>query len=244
MVAEPAVPVSGETPALRGLRHTSGRRALLRPGPGLLRRFEHLAQAEVGGGAADPAALFSPWAFLFGPFWYLWRGLWRKALLLLPLWVVPALLPDDGHALAGIAAGAQPGTEAAVYGTGLAFLLLLFSGRRVAALFTALVGLAGLLYGEIHFPYLDFGVSSAFMWLAARQVWPLPAACALYYGLTRRPVGVLVSLAAVPALLQFGLPAEGLCLPLIADAAIRTLVGLSAVRDAFRREIRGETFWW
>jgi len=225
-------------------RHRSGYRAFLRPGPGLRRRFAHLAQAEAGGVAAEPAALFSPWAFLFGPFWYLYRGLWRKALLLLPLWGVPALLPDDGYALAGMTAAAQPGVEAAVYATGFAFMLLLFSGRHVAALFTALFGLAGLMYGEIHFPYLDVGVSSAFMWLAARRVWPVAAACALYYGLMRRPVGFSAVLAAVPLLIWFGLPVEGLCPPLIADAVIRTFVGLSAVRDAFRREIRGRTFWW
>ncbi|MGG5809355.1 DUF2628 domain-containing protein [Falsiroseomonas sp. CW058] len=75
------------------------------------------AGSTPGAAAPRPPVLlregFSPWAFLFGPFWFAWNGLWWWAAGLLGLTVAAALLlPEEGSAVIGLALHVLAGMEA------------------------------------------------------------------------------------------------------------------------------------
>lgn len=191
------------------------------------------ASAPEAAGQSVPhaAEVFSAWAFLFGPLYYLRFRLWRKGLLWLLLWAVPTLLPDDSAALARIVSVAYPGTDLAAAVLSPLFLILLFSGRLSAALLTAAVACCGLLYGVKTVVHLDLGIAGGFIWLVSRRIWPVAAAALLFYTLRRNLAGLALSAAAILFLLCSGLPVQGLSLPLTAETLLRTAAGLAAPRD-------------
>ena len=215
-------------------------------GPSARRRFEVLAaEHDAGSGnQADPRFLFNAWAFVFGPLYYFCFGLWRKGLILLALFILPLFSPDDGAALARILGAEYAGTGTLFAAAGLLFSVLLYSGRTVAALITAALTLGAALYVHPRLPYLDLGVSSGFIWLLSRSIWPVIGATLFFYALTRNVPAVLSTLLAAAVFYKIGFPPQGVSIPLLLSDMIRVLPGLMATRDRFRRVILRKKFWW
>lgn len=193
-----------------------------------------------------PAALFNVWAYLFGPLFFLFAGLWRKGLVLLgigALLYAPGLLPTDVSALASILAEEYGPYHQALRGLALLLVALACLGRNVFAVLAALLFAAVFIFGALDSRYLDLGFTSAYVWLNAGVIWKALFQLAVFALLGVRWGLLLAVPVAAVAFLYIGLPVD-LPLHFFPAAAFPVFCGMMATFDLYRSDILGERFWW
>lgn len=212
--------------------------------------FAPSARAGCGAGGV----CFNAWAYLFGPLYYLFRGMWRKALTLCLLFFVIVGLPglfcglwaetDGSGALREILdeTYAWPGLVLSVLS--VLFPLCVGLGRKVWAGLAAFAIAAVFLWGERNCPFLDLGAFSGFVWANAPSVWQALTGAGLFCLFARRFAACAAFIVAALVLWGAGLPFAFPDLPLIPEIFFHLLCGMSAARDLWRHRERGERFWW
>lgn len=198
---------------------------------------------------------FNGWAYVFGGFYYLCTGMWRKALLLGGLWLAwiagsiacsrlfPAFADGESVLHETVLEG--------YFGLGwllacLAFLFPLLVGlrRNVLACLVFLSFPVLVFMGELHGPFLDFGAFSALVWLASFSAWTGMGTAFFVLCASRRftaalGLGLLMFFAfwgglPLPELFWFDFPGK----------LVNVLCGVAASRDLYRSRQLKERFWW
>lgn len=210
------------------------------------------ASAPACRGAAG--VCFNAWAYLLGPLYYLFRGMWRKALSLCLFFCVTVIVPGMACGMWAEADGsgalreildetyAEPGLVLAVLG--VLFPLCVGLGRTVWAGLTAVALAAVFLWGERTCLFLDLGAFSGFVWANAPFVWQALTGAGLFCLLARRFAACLAVAGAALGLWGVGFPFSFLDLPLIPEMLFHLLCGMSAARDLWRHRESGARFWW
>ena len=190
--------------------------------------------------------LFNVWAYLLGPFYYFFRGMWRKGLALTGLGLLcylPLFLPTDSYYLRQLLV-----EEYAPFYTGLnvlslLFVMLLCSGHGFTASLAAFVFFVCFGMGEMTAPILDLGYSSAFSWLHASIFWTALFRVALFYLLGRRALAFILSCCVGGCAFIFALPG----LPPLQHVGLLAYpiwCGMMATYDFYRHKELSERFWW
>ncbi|MEG2004973.1 MAG: zinc-ribbon domain-containing protein [Bilophila sp.] len=190
--------------------------------------------------------LFSAWAFLFGPLYFLCVGLWRKSLTLALLMAgtrLPLLMDSDTRQLLSFLNDAYGLFSVALNFLSVLFTLLFCLGHRFLASLVALVFVFVFIDGEMRLEHLDLGISSAFVWFNSGCVWESVCALGFFCLLDRRLVGTVCSLLSGLLLWQAGLPIATLP-PVILPALLTVLCGMMATYDRYRTRVLHQTFWW
>lgn len=198
--------------------------------------------------AVSPALLFDSWAFLFGPLPFLFSGMWRKGLVLLLAGLflyAPLFLPTDTSALTAAFTEAYTPYPQLLAGLSLLLVLCAGSGRLPAALLTISAISAVFLYGLLHVEHLYLGErhGMAYVWLCTAPVWKSLFQLLVLGALGLRPILLLATTLAAAGLFLLGIP---LNIPVasLPAAAFPVFCAMMATYDRFRRNVRGETFWW
>lgn len=197
---------------------------------------------------------FNAWAYLLGPLYFLFRGMWRKALSLCLLFFVIVGVPglvcgiqaeaDGSGALREILDETYAGPGLVLAVLGVLVPLFVGLGRTVWAALTACALAAVFLWGERTCPFLDLGSFSGFVWANAPSVWQALTGAGLFCLLARRFAACLSFAAAALLLWGAGLPFSFLDLPLVPELFFHLLCGMSAARDLWRHRVQGRRFWW
>lgn len=232
-------------------------------GAGHARRFRLLAQSEPKGvffgvpsfdPPIDATRLFNGWAYVLGPFYYLGKGMWRKALVLallvLAVAVVNGLVSAPRTALGGEVLLREALLEEYA-GAGYTLMLLGFLfplcvglGKNLWAGLVACAFVAVFLWGEVRYPYLDMGPFSGFFWLNALPIWSGFAGAALFFLLARHFAAFLAFVALLLLAWGLGLPFSAVSCLEFPRVVIDLLCGMSATWDLYRIRVRHERFWW
>ena len=191
------------------------------------------------------AALFNPWAYLFGPLFFFVCGLWRKGLVLSCVGIVcylPLLFGTD-NALARILLEEYAIPHLALIALGQLFVVLCCMGQHFYAALTAILFTALFLGSEPYVRSLDLGFCTALVWLNAPLVWQAMGRVALFFLLDRHWTAALVPCAAGVCFWFLGLPrlTEYAALPAL---AYPVFCGMMATWDLYRKRILHQTFWW
>lgn len=190
--------------------------------------------------------LFNFWAFLLGPLYYLFTGMWRKAIVI-ALLMVPIrfffYVDNDNAPLRHFLSEEYGLFTLAVEILCIVFVLLYCLGRRFSAFLAATAFLGVFIFGEIHLGYLNLGISSAFAWFNSRFVWEALCSVGFFSLLARRPVDSACTLLVGLAFWQAGLPITTLP-PEILPALLAVLCGMMATYDRYRLRVLHKTFWW
>lgn len=194
----------------------------------------------------SPTVLFNVWAYLLGPFFFLFAGLWRKGLILLvvgALLYAPGLLPSDVSALVSILVEEYTPYHQALQGLALLLVAFACTGRSVLSLLVALLFMALFVYGALATRYLDLGIASAYVWLNAGIIWKALFQLCLFALLGSRWSVLAAALLAAGAFFSVGLPVD-LPLHVFPAAAFPVFCGMMATFDLYRKKLLGERFWW
>ena len=194
----------------------------------------------------NPTVLFNVWAYLLGPFFFLFAGLWRKGLILLvigALLYAPGLLPSDVSALVSILVEEYTPYHQALQGLALLLVAFACTGRSVLSLLVALLFMALFVYGALATRYLDLGIASAYVWLNAGIIWKALFQLCLFALLGSRWIVLAAALLAAGAFFSVGLPVD-LPLHVFPAAAFPVFCGMMAAFDLYRKKLLGERFWW
>lgn len=191
--------------------------------------------------------LFSGWAFLFGPFYYLFTGMWRKALVLGFLTLLSLFIPlgtaSDAVALFAILSVEYAWPALALKVLGLVGIVLFCSGCRELALGITLM--FGIVFFQASFavrPLLLDNVS-AFVWLGSSTVWLTLLQLGFFSLFARHEFWLLLVLLVGIGFWLLGLPP--VTLPdMLPSALLSMLAGCMGVYDRYRFRVLKETFWW
>ena len=190
--------------------------------------------------------LFNPWAWLFGPFYYLFRGMWRKALSLLPLalccQIVPLFHADDA-VLRDILAEEYAVPYLSLMALSILFSLFYCMGRTVLAAATAVVVVALFMGGPYIVDPLDLGGFSAFAWLCSGPIWFAIGRVCLFSLLGRNWIVAAVLLAMCGGLLVTGMPIGFSCWE-IPQLVFPVWCGMMGTWDRYRSRHLKQKFWW
>ena len=193
----------------------------------------------------NPTLLFDPWAYLFGPLYFLGRGIWRKSLTLLLLGAVcyaPSLFPENA-ALRQALVEEYATPHLILTALSVLFTLLFCMGRRLTAVFTGILFAAVFIASQPMVAYLNMGTFSAFTWLNSSLIWT-----ALGRGLLFSLLGKKTLLSAALAALSAALFVLGLPLTLglsdLPSLAYPIFCGMAGTYDLYRTRRLGEKFWW
>lgn len=193
-----------------------------------------------------PAALFNPWAYLFGPLYFFAVGLWRKGLVLLAAGAfvfAPTLLPTEVSPLASILHEAYTPFPELLHALGLFFVILWCQGHRWSAALIGLSFLALFVGGGLRTPCLRFDYANAYVWLNAPLLWKALMQAETFSLLARRPVAALVFPLLGAGFWYLGLPLY-LFLYTLPSILYPVFCGMMAPYDLYRRKALHETFWW
>lgn len=194
----------------------------------------------------SPAALFNPWAYLFGPFYFFAVGLWRKGLLLLAagLFVfVPTLMPTEVTPLASILREEYAPFPEMLQALALLFVILWCQGHSRAAAITGLSFLAAFAGGDLRVTYLGFEYGSAYAWLNAPILWKALVQAETFSLLAQRPVAALAFPLLGLGFWYLGMPLY-LFLYTLPSILYPVFCGMMANYDLYRHKALRETFWW
>lgn len=212
------------------------------------------------------ARLTNPWAYVFGPFYFLCRGLWRKALTLMLLCLCLMLVPQSAEELAlerllcdhyasvlmYVLAGPMSGASdfrLMIWGSlpfaalelGVVFAL---AGRRIAACLLLPLAFTVFAFWKVVVPGLDLGIAPSFNWIMAREIWPLVAGVCGYAALAGRARLLGGGLVLGAALYGLGLPVHGLSLKPALLTFVYLTQGFMAELDLYRHRVLRLRFWW
>lgn len=191
-------------------------------------------------------ALFNPWAYLFGPFYFFAVGLWRKGLVLLTAGVfvfVPTLAPTEVTPLASILHEAYAPFPELLQAIALLFVILWCRGHRWIAAITGLSLVAVFVGGAVHVPGLRFDYANAYEWLTAPILWKALMQVEIFSLLAQRPVAALVFLLLGGGFWYLGLPLH-LFLYTLPSILYPVFCGMMANYDLYRHKALREVFWW
>ena len=182
----------------------------------------------------NPTLLFDPWAYLFGPLYFLGRGIWRKSLTLLLLGAVcyaPSLFPENA-ALRQALVEEYATPHLILTALSVLFTLLFCMGRRLTAVFTGILFAAVFIASQPMVAYLN----SSLIWTALGRV--------LLFSLLGKKTLLSAALAALSAaLFVLGLPLT-LGLSDLPSLAYPIFCGMAGTYDLYRTRRLGEKFWW
>lgn len=191
--------------------------------------------------------LFSGWAFLFGPFYYLLTGMWRKGLTLGSLYFLSVFIPlgttSDAVALFSILSEEYIWPSLALEILGLAGIVLFCSGYRELALGIALVFGMVFFYVSMTVRPLQIDTLSAFVWLSSSTIWLALLRLGFFSLFARREMWLLLIILAGIGFWRLGLPPATLP-DMLPSAFLSMLAGSMGVYDRYRSRILKETFWW
>lgn len=190
--------------------------------------------------------LFSIWAFLLGPIYYLFAGMWRKAIVVAVL-MVPIrfsfYFDNDNAQLLHFLSEEYGLFTLALEILSIIFALLYCLGRRFSAFLAATAFLGLFVFGEVHLDYLNLGVGSAFTWLNSRFVWEALCTVGVFSLLSRSPVSSACTLLIGLSFWQAGLPIATLP-PVVLPVLLAVFCGMMATYDRYRARVLRKKFWW
>ena len=193
----------------------------------------------------SPTLLFNPWAYLFGPLYFLVQGMWRKGLSLALLWIlcqVPSLFSEHiplQQAL--IEEYAVP--YLLLMALSALFTLLFCMGQQLASTISA--ALFGVLLAGSHafINPLSLGNFSAFVWLNAGLLWTALGRVFLFslLGKNLLMLAVTAGTGIVLYLLNFPLT---LAMNELPSLAFPIFCGMMGSYDLYRAKCLKQKFWW
>lgn len=192
------------------------------------------------------AALFNPWAYLFGPFYFFAVGLWRKGLVLLAAGAfifAPTLAPTEVTPLILTLREAYAPFPEILQALAFLFVILWCRGHRRIAALTGLSFVVVFVGGAVHMPCLRFDYANAYEWLAAPILWKALIQAETFSLLAQRPVAALVFPLIGAGFWYLGLPLY-LFLYTLPSILYPVFCGMMANYDLYRHKALRETFWW
>ena len=195
--------------------------------------------------AIRPTILFNPWAYLFGPFYFLFRGMWRKGLSLAAVWIlcqIPSLFQEHGPLQrALIEEYAIPHLILMILSS--LFTLLFCMGYRLPAGFVAVLFVAVLAGSHLFIVPLDMDNVSAFVWLNTGLLWTALGRVFLFSLLGKNLCMTLAIGGLGLGLYCWGLPSS-IAVNDLPALAYPVLCGMMGTYDLYRAKRLKKTFWW
>ncbi len=192
-----------------------------------------------------PTVLFNPWAYLFGPLYFLVRGMWRKGLILAILWIlcmIPTAFPEH-IPLQQALFEEYAFPHLLLMALSTLFTLLFCTGHNLIALLTAGLFVVVLVGSQPFIVPLDMGNFSAFVWLNSVLLWTALGRTFLFSLLGKMPVMAIVTGGLGVALYLQGLPLA-LDPAEVPALAYPVICGMMGTYDLYRAKRLKKRFWW
>lgn len=193
----------------------------------------------------SPTVLFNPWAYLFGPLYFLVQGMWRKGLSLTLIWIlcqIPSLFPEHiplQQAL--IEEYAVP--YLLLMALSALFTLLFCMGQQLASTISA--ALFGVILAGSHafINPLSLGNFSAFIWLNAGLLWTALGRVFLFSLLGKNLLMLAVTGGTGILLYFFHFPLT-IAMNELPSLAFPIFCGMMGSYDLYRAKCLKQKFWW